>query len=56
MVRVLDRAGQDAELLHLAAAGSAAQSWLASHRYSEAILDVIADDDAAAASGEGRTA
>ena len=56
MVRVLDRAGEDAELLHLAADRSAAQSWLASHRYSGAVLDVVIDDDAASGSGEGRAA
>ena len=56
MVRVLDRAGGRAELLHLAADRPAAQAWLVSHRYSNAVFDVVIDDDAAAGSGEGRAA
>jgi len=56
MVRVLDRAGGHAELLHLAADRAAAQAWLASHRYSDAVLDVVIDDDMAAGPGEGRAA
>ena len=56
MVRVLDRAGGHAELLHLAADRAAAQAWLASHRYSGAVLDVVIDDGAASGSGEGRAA
>ena len=56
MVRVLDRAGGHAELLHLAADRAAAQAWLASHRYSDAVLDAVIDDDMAAGSGEGRAA
>ena len=56
MVRVLDRAGGHAELLHLAADRAAAQAWLASHRYSDAVLDAVIDDDMAAGPGEGRAA
>ncbi len=56
MVRVLDRTGGRAELLHLAADRPAAQAWLASHRYSDAVLDEVIDDDTAADSGEGRAA
>ena len=56
MVRVLDRAGGHAELLHLAADRAAAQAWLASHRYSDAVLDAVIDDDIAAGTGEGRAA
>jgi hypothetical protein len=33
IVRVLDRAGDDAELVHLADTRAAAEAWLASHRY-----------------------
>ncbi|MFH0297864.1 hypothetical protein AAFX91_11580 [Bradyrhizobium sp. 31Argb] len=56
MVRVLDRVGRHAELLHLAADRAAAQAWLASHHYSDAVLDVVIDDDMAAGPGEGRAA
>ena len=56
MVRVLDRAGCHAKLLHLAADRTAAQAWLASHRYSDAMLDEVIDDGAASGSGEGRAA
>jgi hypothetical protein len=56
MVRVLDRAGRHAELLHLAADRTAAQAWLVSHRYSDAVIDEVIDDDTAAGSGEGRAA
>jgi len=56
MVRVLDRAGGHAELLHLAADRAAAQAWLASHRYSDAVLDEVIDDGAASGSGDGRAA
>ena len=56
MVRVLDRAGERAELLHLAENRAAAQTWLASHRYADAVLDEVADDDATAYAAEGRAA
>jgi hypothetical protein len=56
MVRVLDRTGGRAELLHLAADRAAAQAWLASHRYSDAVLDAVVDDGAASGCGEGRAA
>ena len=56
MVRVLARAGGRAELLHLAADRPAARAWLASHRYSDAVLNEVIDDDTAAGSGEGRAA
>ena len=35
---------------------AAAQAWLASHRYSDAVLDAVIDDDTAAGPGEGRAA
>ena len=56
MVGVLDRAGEGGELLHLADNRAAAQTWLASHRYADAVLDEVVDDDATADSGEGRAA
>ena len=56
MVRVLDRTGGHAELLYLAADRMAALAWLASHRYSDAVLDAVIDEDAAAGCGEGRAA
>jgi len=55
-VRVLDRAGKGAELLHLAENRAAAQAWLASHRYADAVLDEVTDDDATASAAEGRAA
>jgi hypothetical protein len=39
MVRVLNRAGDDAELLHLTDTRAAAEAWLASHHFSDAVLD-----------------
>jgi hypothetical protein len=56
MVRVLDRTGGRAELLRLAADRPAALAWLATQRYSDAVLDEVIDDDTAAGSGEGRAA
>lgn len=55
-MRVLDRAGEGAELLHLAENRAAAQAWLASHRYADAVLDEVTDDDATASAAEGRAA
>ena len=45
-VRVLDREGEAAELLHLAADRTAAEAWLAAHRHPGAALeDVTADEE-----------
>jgi hypothetical protein len=55
-VRVLDREGEAAELLHLAADRTAAEAWLASHRHPGAVLEDVTDDEVAAAAIEGRAA
>jgi len=45
-IRVLDRKGEAAELLHLAADRTAAEAWLAAHRQPGAVLeDVMADEE-----------
>lgn len=55
-VRVLDRPGADAELLHLAESHAYAESWLNTHRYPNAVLDEVTADAVAADSVEGRAA
>ena len=55
-VRVLDRPGEDAELLHLAESHAHAESWLNTHRYPNAVLDEVTADAVAADLVEGRAA
>ncbi len=55
-VRVLNRAGADAELLHLADTRAAAEAWLASHRYSDAVLDEVTANESTSDTAEGRAA
>ncbi|KRB29636.1 hypothetical protein [Mesorhizobium sp. Root172] len=55
-VLVLDRAGDDAELVHLAANRTAAQEWLTRHGYPNAVLRQVTADTVAADTVEGRTA
>lgn len=55
-VLVLDRAGDDAELVHLAANRAAAEEWLIRHGYPNAVLREITTDTEVAGSVEGRTA
>lgn len=60
-VRVFDRPGDNAELVHLAPHRAAAEEWLTRHGYPDAVLDeVTADevtaDDVAADVVEGRAA
>ena len=55
-VRVLDRHGEEAELLHLAESHTHAESWLNTHRYPHAVLDEVTADAVAADSVEGRAA
>ena len=55
-VLVLDRAGEDAELVHLAASRAAAEEWLTHHGYPNAILQEITADTVAADTVEGRAA
>lgn len=53
-VLVLDRAGDDAELVHLAADRAAAEEWLARHSYPHAVLQEITSGTIAADIVEGR--
>jgi len=55
-VLVLDRAGDDAELVHLAANRAAAEEWLTRHGYPNAVLQEISADSVAADAVEGRAA
>jgi hypothetical protein len=54
IVRVLNRAGDEAELLHLAYTRAAAEAWLASHRYLDAVLDEVSADESRSDRAEGR--
>ncbi|RWI34065.1 hypothetical protein [Mesorhizobium sp.] len=53
-VQVLDRPGDDAELVHLAANWEAAEAWLESHSFPNAVLREITADEVAADAIEGR--
>ena len=55
-VRVLDRAGDDAELAYLAANVADAKEWLTRHGYPHAVLEEVTADEAGADIIEGRTA
>ena len=55
-VRVFDRPGDHAELVHLAPHRAAAEQWLPEHGYPRAVLDEVTADEAAAAAVEGRAA
>ena len=55
-VRVFDRAGESAELVHLAPHRAAAEEWLSRHGYPHAMLDEVTADEIAAAVLEGRAA
>jgi len=55
-VRIFDRAGDDAELVHLAAHRAAAEEWLSRHGYPSAVLEEVSADEVAADAVEGRTA
>ncbi|MER8589675.1 hypothetical protein NKH19_31575 [Mesorhizobium sp. M1338] len=55
-VLVLDRAGDDAELVHLAANRAAAEEWLTRHGYPNAVFQQVTADTVAADTVEGRTA
>lgn len=55
-VRVLDRAGEDAELLHLAADRGAAEAWLATHRHPGAVLQEVRASKAGLNVVDGRAA
>ncbi|MEH7870367.1 hypothetical protein V7795_25010 [Rhizobium laguerreae] len=55
-IRVFDRAGDNAELAHLAANRQAAEEWLARHGYPDAMLEEVTADEVAADHVEGRVA
>lgn len=54
--RVFDRAGDHAELVHLAANRQAAEEWLSRHGYPSAVLEDVTADEIAADVVEGRAA
>ncbi len=55
-IRVFDRAGSNAELVHLADNREAAAAWLREHGYPNAVLEEVTADEVAAAHVEGRVA
>lgn len=55
-VRVFDRPGDHAELVHLAPHRAAAEQWLSEHGYPNAVLEEVTADEAAADAVEGRAA
>ncbi|WP_413712574.1 hypothetical protein [Rhizobium sp. Rhizsp82] len=55
-VRVFDRAGPEAELVHLAGDRQVAEEWLTRHGYPHAVLEEVTADEVAADHVEGRAA
>lgn len=55
-VRIFDRPGVNAELVHLAAHRQAAVEWLTRHRYPHAVLEEVTADEVAADHIEERAA
>ncbi|MGN6773651.1 hypothetical protein [Rhizobium sp.] len=55
-VRVFDRAGANAELVHLAANRQAAEEWMSRYGYPNAVLEEVTADEVAADHVEGRAA
>ena len=55
-VQVLDRPGAAGELVHLAKSREAAQTWLTSHGYPNAVLHEVTAEQAAAKAVEERSA
>lgn len=53
---VLDRSGDEAELVHLAANRADAETWLKSHGHPKAVLREVTADEVAADAVEGRAA
>jgi hypothetical protein len=53
-VRVFDRSGDNAELVHLAPHRAAAEEWLSRHGYPSAVFDEVTADEVAADVVEGR--
>ena len=52
--RVFDRAGENAELVHLATTRAAAKEWLTRHGYPSAVLEDVTADEVASNAGQGR--
>jgi len=55
-MRVFDRPGDHAKLVHLAPHRAAAEQWLSEHGYPNAVLEEVTADEAAADAVEGRAA
>ena len=55
-VRIFDRPGEDAELVHLADSRQAAEEWLSRHGYPRAVMETVSADEVAANQIEGRAA
>lgn len=55
-VRVLNRAGTDAELVYLSSSRADAESWLQNHGYPDAVLDEVTAEAAASDLVKGRVA
>ncbi|MDQ0563029.1 hypothetical protein QO004_004838 [Rhizobium mesoamericanum] len=55
-VRVFDRAGANAELVHLAASRQAAEEWLSRHGCPNAVFEEVTADEVATDHVEGRAA
>ncbi|MBY3252210.1 hypothetical protein [Rhizobium laguerreae] len=55
-IRVFDRAGDNAEIVHLAANRQAGEEWLTRHGYPNAVLEEVTADEVAADHVEGRAA
>lgn len=55
-VCVFNRAGEGAELVHLAAHHQAAQEWLSRHGYPRAVLEKVTECEIGAEVVDGRTA
>ncbi|RWB69739.1 hypothetical protein [Mesorhizobium sp.] len=53
-VRVFNRSGDHAELVHLAPHRAAARQWLSEHGYPKAVLEEVTADETAADAVEGR--
>ncbi len=51
---VFDRAGENAELVHLAASRQAAEEWLTRHGFPSAVLEDVTADEVAGNAGPGR--
>ena len=55
-VLVLNNAGEDPELVHVAATRQSAEEWLKTHGYPGAVLQELSTEDRSVDAGEGRAA